>query len=981
MNKIVLFLLSIFFVSGTLFSQKFSFINYSTTEGLAQSQVYDIKQDSRKYLWVATLDGLSKFNGKTFSNYYEKDGLVSNKINTLYIDEFDNVWAVTSSGISIVTRDSIRPFVYNEILEDYIILNVLIHENKLWISTEENGVFCYRITKDYFNPELIRHYYQPFSQVEIKKITLINSKIYVATTRGIFTIHNSEVQKLDFLAKIDISDIKENSLGELWISTAENGVFKYSKRELDSIKQENSDLPNNYIFNLLVDSKDKVWVCSSSGVTEILEGEKINHYFEQNGFEYDPGVVFEDSEGNIWIGTNGSGLVKFTNKEFKYITKNKELHSDKILSIASDDLGGMWLGTFGEGVSRLYKGKVSSYNVRNSNLENDNFWTILKDKNDRMWFGTSKGLAYWNGNGFTTLTKSDGLPDNKVQSLFQEVSSVMWVGTKRGVAYLKDDKFIQLENFEYQNVRTIASTDDGYYWFGTSNGLVMYDGFESELVQDSLLLNNPIYTIKNYGNKLWVATQQGLIYFDGSKYERINFSQDNYLSSINFLLIDNDNFLWVGTNRGVFTINLTQFNQNRKEINSYTTNNGLISMETNLNAIFQDSENSVWFGTSEGVNIFKRVKSQLNQQIFPSVHLTNVKLFFENENYLNQLKKGKNSKFSYKNNTITFYFQTNYFKDPSVVKYSYLLEGSDEDWTPMDEVSFSRYPNLSHGEYTFKVKSTIDGKTWSKIDEVSFEITAPYWLTWWFRISLLVALFLITFYFLNRRRKALRQEREVELLNYKNKLIKLEQQSLNSSMNRHFIFNSLNSIQFYINKEDKLSANRYLSNFSKLIRKNLDSSSAEDNLIPLSEEIERLTLYLSLENMRFKEKFTYEINMDPDVDAEMTKVPAMFMQPFIENSIWHGVLPMEKPGNISIDVFKKNDKTHFEITDNGIGIDESVKNKSQEQNDHSSKGMKIATNRIELLQKVIEKEITIEGPFQINENGKIMGTKVIIIFG
>lgn len=981
MNKIVLFLISVILVSGTLFSQKFSFINYSTTEGLAQSQVKDIKQDSRKYLWVATLDGLSKFNGKSFQNFYEKDGLASNKISRLFVDKKDNVWAVTTYGISIVSGDSIHGFVHNEQLEDYTIKEVLIHEDKLWISTAENGVFCFRITNDYFNPELIRHYYQPFSQVKIKKIAQINSRIYVSTSKGIATIHNSEVKKLDFLEGIDISWIQENSLGELWISTVENGLYKYSKRKLDSIQQENSNLPNNYLTNLLVDRKDRVWVCSSSGLTEISEDDEINHYFDKNGFEYDPEVVFEDSEGNIWIGTNGSGLVKFTNKEFKYITKNKELYSDKILSIAQDLNGAMWLGTFGEGVSRLNDNKVSSYNVRNSNLENDNFWTILNDKNEKIWFGTSNGLSYWNGTSFTTFTELDGLPNNKVQSLFQEVSSVIWIGTKKGVAYLKDDKFIKINDLSYKNVRSIASTDDGYYWFGTSDGLVRYDGFESQLIQDSLLLDNTIYSIKNYGNKLWIATQKGLIYFDGNEYQRINFSQENYLSSINFLLIDSDNFLWIGTNRGVFTINLTQYNQGRLEINSYTTNNGLISMETNLNAIFQDWDNNIWFGTSEGINIFKRVKNQINQQIVPSVHLTDVKLFFEDQNYLDQLRKGKKTKFSYKKNTLTFYYQSNFFKDPSAVKYSYFLEGSDEAWTPMDGNSFSRYPNLAHGKYIFKVKSTIDGKNWSEIDEVSFEITAPFWLTWWFRISVLVALFLVTFYFLNRRRKALRQEREVELLNYKNKLIKLEQQSLNSSMNRHFIFNSLNSIQFYINKEDKLSANRYLSNFSKLIRKNLDSSSAEDNLIPLSEEIERLTLYLSLENMRFKEKFTYEINIDPDVDAEMTKVPAMFMQPFIENSIWHGVLPMEVPGKITIDVFKKNNKTHFEITDNGIGIDESIKNKSQEQNEHSSKGMKIATNRIELLQKVIQKEISIQGPFQINENEKILGTKVVIIFG
>ena len=137
---------------------------------------------------------------------------------------------------------------------------------------------------------------------------------------------------------------------------------------------------------------------------------------------------------------------------------------------------------------------------------------------------------------------------------------------------------------------------------------------------------------------------------------------------------------------------------------------------------------------------------------------------------------------------------------------------------------------------------------------------------------------------------------------YKSNLLDLEQQTLNASMNRHFIFNALNSIQYFINTQDKISANKYLTSFAKLIRKNLDSSSSGNNLIPLSDELERLELYLSLEHMRFQSKFDYNIFIQPKVTSESILVPAMFMQPFVENSIWHGVLPMEKKGEINISI-------------------------------------------------------------------------------
>lgn len=977
----------ILFLCLAIFSkaQKYSFINYSTKQGLAQSQVLDIKQDSKGYLWIATLEGLSKFNGKKFFNYYESDGIVSHKLNSLFIDDEDNVWAVSTDGISIVTEDSIIPFEHNQIFDGKRIKEVIVDNDRIWISTRLNGIYCFKKEKTTGEIKFSKKYKTDFNKLIIRDISLLSSKLYVGTDEGVFIIENDQVTKLKEFDNQNVSSIGENSKGELWIGTLENGIYKLNKRGITHIHQLNSKLLNDYIDNIYVDKKDNVWICTNYDLSKIESNLNIQNYFSDNGFDYIPEVSFEDSDGNIWIGTAGHGLVKFTNTEFRYL-KNKELNTDLVISISEDKNESIWLGTLGEGVSKVdgksfkvYNAKESSPNY--SSLPNNNVWDIYKDMNGMQYFATSDGLALFFKNDFLRYTaKYHNLPDDKVQSLYQEESDVLWIGTKKGVAFLKKGIITPIDSFPYTNVRAITSTQDGLYWFGTSQGVVKYDGFELELIREDLLLNNTVYTILDYGNKLWIGTQNGLVYYDGTKFERFNFSQRNN-SAINQLLIDRDNFLWIGTNQGIYTLNLLTFNEGKKEIVSYTTNNGLIGMETNLNAIFQDSKDNIWIGTNEGVNIFKRDKEKQNKKIVPQIHFTSVKLFFGDENYLNPLRGKAPIKFGFKQNMVTFNYHTNYFKDPSAVKYSYKLKGLDEEWSPMEPTSSTRYPNLSHGEYTFMVKSSVDGKEWSNIDEVSFVIKAPYWLTWWFRTSILLVLSLIVYFLINRRRKAIKKEREVELLNYKNKLIKLEQQSLNASMNRHFIFNSLNSIQFYINKEDKLSANRYLSNFSKLIRRNLDSSSAEDNLIPLSEEIERLTLYLSLENMRFKEKFSYEINMDPEVDAEMTKVPAMFMQPFIENSIWHGILPMENPGKIDIDIYREGDKTIFEITDNGIGINTSIKNKSKEQNEHSSKGMKIATNRIELLQKVIQKEITIDGPREIIEDDKIKGTKVIIVFG
>ena len=200
-------------------------------------------------------------------------------------------------------------------------------------------------------------------------------------------------------------------------------------------------------------------------------------------------------------------------------------------------------------------------------------------------------------------------------------------------------------------------------------------------------------------------------------------------------------------------------------------------------------------------------------------------------------------------------------------------------------------------------------------------------------------------------------------------------------MNRHFIFNSLNSIQYFINTQDRLSANRFLTNFAKLIRKNLDSSD-DGNLVPLSQELERLELYMSLESMRFKDRFEYKINCPGNIDTESIIIPAMMLQPFIENSIIHGILPDEsKKGLITVDLDLTGDILTIQIEDNGIGIDASIRSKADYDGDHRSQGMEITTKRIELLKKLTNRSFELNGPVQITEkDNSIKGTRVTLKF-
>jgi len=410
----------------------------------------------------------------------------------------------------------------------------------------------------------------------------------------------------------------------------------------------------------------------------------------------------------------------------------------------------------------------------------------------------------------------------------------------------------------------------------------------------------------------------------------------------------------------------------------------LKSSETNQNASFIDSENNLWFGTSYGLMKHK-LGSQNKSSFLPKVQIKDIRLFFEKKD-LTKYSKGDDLVTGlpndfivpYNKSHLTFDFVGIYHTSPDKVKYRFKLDGFDENWQPVTRSTFVTYSNIPSGDFTFQLSATTDLKNWTRPVAFSFTVKPPFWFTWWFYLVCLIVVSALIWLIVNKQINKNELKRSTQLIIDRSKMLELEQQALNSSMNRHFIFNALNSIQYYINRQDKIAANKYLSSFAKLVRKNLDSSLV--NEIFLDDEIERIELYLKLEEMRFQDKFVYQVNVGPEIESQSVKIPSMLLQPFIENSIWHGILTSDKKGSITIDISKREDKLIIKIVDDGIGIDVSRANKKGKKQHHDSKGMDLTKGRIDLISKVSKKECAIKGPFQIyNKKREIAGTEVSII--
>ncbi|HRN55279.1 MAG TPA: histidine kinase [Agriterribacter sp.] len=218
---------------------------------------------------------------------------------------------------------------------------------------------------------------------------------------------------------------------------------------------------------------------------------------------------------------------------------------------------------------------------------------------------------------------------------------------------------------------------------------------------------------------------------------------------------------------------------------------------------------------------------------------------------------------------------------------------------------------------------------------------------------------------------------ELELIQMKQKQSEIEMKALRAQMNPHFIFNSLNSINKYILKNDHVNASRYLTRFAKLIRLILDNSNSKE--IALSDELEALKLYIEMELLRFTNKFTYGISVDENVSPDTLQVPPLVIQPYVENAIWHGLLHKEADGRLNVSVKKTTDNMlQCSIEDNGIGRSKAMEMKSKSANANRSLGMKLTAERISMLNQYTSLNASIEIVDLVDNNGEASGTKVIL---
>lgn len=775
---------------------------FTTEQGLSSNFIYSILQDDKGFVWIATEEGLNKFDGRNFTHYAVNKGrnsLTHNRTQTLYLAPDGNIWSGTSDGLNIYdynsdsiiqvrTNTSPMKLVYNDIT--YIANSK--DRNITWIGTYGNGV----------------HYFD-WNKQEFIRFSLPSNKNIKAPT--------------------NVMSLLEDDNKRLWIGTRHNGLYRY---DIQNLKLEYFNISGigSFIRCIFQDSFRRIWVGTSNGcfiyneTTNRLEAVNFPAGLINNSI----GSISEDRHGRIWIGTEQnvlnfsvrsfSLLQHFAYQEISYGLSSNKLNCPSVNALFADKDNNMWIGTAWGGVNmlrgtptkfRLYKSEGERANtLPNSpivalssdkndiyvatmgtdkigfgifNVENESFNTlpavnklkgyiyqaIFKDNEGNIWLGTyNKGLIKTDKAGnkisffYNNVNDINSIPDNDIRCITQASDKTLWFGTSNGIAKYdyKNKKMSRVSIFKNRiGIRCIKQDNEGTLWIGTyGEGLVSYKPNSGKLnmqpidnafgVATDLLIHN---------DSIWIATRSnGMKLFNkrtGSEtiYNETNGLASNYVKS---LVRDNTGSIWFATSKGI-----SKLKPNTGEIENYSTQDGVQSSDFNERAVVATTNGKIAFGGFGGLNVFNPLNVNKNDKC-PSVVFTKLQIF--NDIVYPTSSKGKKGPLSanialskdivLKHNQSVFTIEfagINYYATQKI-QYAYFLEGSDKKWNEIGNQNSVTFRNLNSGTYTFKVKASSPDAVWTddNIASIRIIIRPPFWRTYIAYLLYIIIVFIVVYF-------------------------------------------------------------------------------------------------------------------------------------------------------------------------------------------------------------------------------------------
>ncbi len=748
---------------------------FNVQDGLPQSQVTTILQDTLGYLWIGTADGLARFDGLHFENFNSHNGLTGNSVTACFEDGDSLIWfGLDRSGISIydIYAGKFRKFKLNHLIHTFRITSILRDSNgTIWIGTDQHGLFRYDgMSGIFLNTQ------DGIPDNHISYLTLgPDSNLWVATWHGIVAFKPGDFKRQkefryfsteNGLPSNKIENILFFNSRFIWIGTCDKGLvranwqnnapFNFSNLK---IFDTNNHLPDNWIRTLTKDHSGNIWVGTAKGAVQILQPfSKKQRFFTittQNGIGHNTiDVIFEDREHIIWFGTWGGGLSRYKGKYFETFTTKQGLPDNSVWGIYEDSLHTIWIGTekglvgFRENL-KLDKLTPRYIYTRQNGLPFDFILTIEGDKHNGLWLGGwGDGLAYVQPYKkiFKHYTTKDGLPSGFVVSIKRDDKGNFWLATlDHGVSYFNPrtetfKNFNKKNGFPSDKINFIYKDKEGNFWFLTKdNGVVRFDGkrFRQFSGPGQQLDCGVTCMFEDKMQNLWFGTlSNGVLVIKRGVGLIKHITEANGIGGDNIFILAPDFYdhVWIGTKRGV-----DQFNLKDSTLKHYGFTDGFLCLEPDQNVYLNDSKRHIWFGGIGGATRYLP-EYENHAEVPPKVVLDKVKLFF------GEKEIPQNHKLSYRDNHLTFYFTGLSFSDPQKIKYSFKLLGFDRKWSPPGTINYVTYSNLTPGHYIFMVKACNGDGIWSNAAATySFTIVPPFWMHFYFFVGIILFLILLIY--------------------------------------------------------------------------------------------------------------------------------------------------------------------------------------------------------------------------------------------
>jgi signal transduction histidine kinase/ligand-binding sensor domain-containing protein/CheY-like chemotaxis protein len=695
--------------------------SYTTAQGLPQNSVLSLVQTRDGYLWLATYEGLVRFDGVRFTVFDKQNTpeLTASWVTALFEDARGSLWVGTVDGL-VERREG--SFARHRLPNDSVAAITGDASGAVWVGTAGGGVIRMKggevtafTAKEGLPGEVVTSVY-----------AAKDGWLYVGTSDGgLGRIKEGAIEKLGKEAGYPTAAVLkmlEEPGGALWIATRGEGLFR---RKDGAVKVFTSadGLPSEVVSDLLIDRDGSLFAGTSKGLAR-REGDRFAAPPKRDGAQQvDARVLLEDAEGSLWIGTEMAGMQRLKDGSFTTYSAEEGLPSDMVRSIYEDSAGSIWIATEGGGLAELAGGRVARRYTAEDKIGGDAVWGLFEDSEKTLWVGTFGGdLGRRRGGEFQVITRADGLPVDLVSS-FAEHEGALWLGSDGLIRY-KDGVFLAWgpeRGVPKSRINCLLEDSKKTLWVCTASHGLGAIKTEREPIQfytskDGLAGDNAVAVTEDKDGVLWIATSGGLSRMKGGSLASFTRQQGLYDGAIHQVLVGDDGALWMSTNKGIFSVKKADIEAyeakkiERIPSRSFGVADGMKNTECNGGtqpAGWKTRDGRLWFPTIAGAAVIdpKRIRRNLRP---PPVYVESVVIDHVPHRAGEALEIAAGSK------NLEIHYTALSLVNPSRVAFKYRLEGYDTEWNDAGPRRSAYYTNLPPGKYRFRVIASNDDGVWNE---------------------------------------------------------------------------------------------------------------------------------------------------------------------------------------------------------------------------------------------------------------------------